>query len=412
MVRQLKETVKNHYSRLFASLYRQFRDIDLVEDGLQDAFERALRRWADKAPTDPAAWLYTTARNRIIDAARKSGRIVGEVPERGSAAPEIVAFEEGRTLDEQLRLICLCCHPSLSERSQVLLTLKLVAGLTTEEIAAGLVMKPKSVGQALTRSKAKIKLAGIPFAIPDESHLNDRLEAIHKILYLVYNEGYHSNSEHSLYRVDLCREAIRLTRLLVALHQGHRETVALLCLMLFTHARARSRSTPDGQPVLLSDQNRLLWDREMISEAEGLYQDTVSAGPDSRAGPFAFQAAIAREHARAPRFDRSDWRRICGLYSELYLLRPDPIVLLAWLGAESYRSSPAQALKLMESHRLETHLEEYRWFYSTRGELRSRSGDETGARSDFEHALSLTRNPGERRFLEGRLRRLDGGGRR
>ncbi len=403
---ELRTLVREHYSRLFASLYGQFRDIDAVEDALQDAFERAMRRWVSDRPRDPAAWLYTVARNRILDAKKKDGRTVGELPARGAPAPEIEALEEGRTLDEQLRLMCLCCHPALAERGQVMLTLRLVAGLTTEEIASALVMKPKTVGQTLTRSKTKIKLAGIPFEVPDESSLGERLGAVQKILYLLFNEGYHSNSDHSLYRVDLCKEAIRLARILVDLRLDNRESLALLCLMLYQHSRSASRSTSDGRPILLSLQDRSLWNRTMIDEADRLYDRAISGIDSDLAGPYAFQAAIAREHAHSTSFDRSDWRRICRLYAELYLHKPDPIVLLAWLVAESYRTSASRALELMELHRLREHLSEYRWFYSTRGELRSRSGDTEGASADLRHALSLTRNPGERLFLEDRIRAL------
>ena len=401
---ELRGIVREHYARIFASLYGRFRDIDVVEDALQDAFERAMRTWDDHRPHDPAAWLFTVARNRILDVKKKDGRTVGEVPERGEPSREIEALEEGRTLDEQLRLMCLCCHPALAERGQVMLTLKLVAGLSTEEIASALVMKPKTVGQTLTRSKTKIKLAGIPFDVPDESSLGERLGAVQKILYLLFNEGYHSNSDHSLYRIDLCKEAIRLTRILVDLRLDNRESVALLCLMLYQHSRSASRSTTDGRPILLAGQDRTLWNRAMIAEADSLYDRTISGANSDIVGLYTLQAAIAREHAHSPTFEASDWPRICRIYAELYLHKPDPIVLLAWLVAESYRSSPRQALGLMGLHRLEEHLSEYRWFYSTRGELRLRSNDAAGAHGDFRRALSLTRNPGERRFLEERLR--------
>ena len=406
MQQEIRRVVKEHYSTLFSTLYSRFRDIDLVEDGLQDTFEKALVKWQDDPPRDPAAWLYIAAKNRILDILKKNNRFTNLVLEEGEYDLNIEAMEEGRVLDEQFRLMCMCCHPSLAERVQVLLTLKLVAGLTTEEIAAALVMKPKTIGQSITRAKAKIKLAGIPFKTPDQSHLTERLVVIQKILYLLFNEGYHSNSEHSLYRIDLCKEAIRLSELLVSLHSDDNESEALLCLMLYQHSRSSARSTADGQPVLLKDQNRTLWNRKMIRRADVFINRIRINIRNNRAGPYAFQAAIAAEHAHAETFENNNWHHICWLYSELFLLKPDPIILLSWLGAESYRSSPAHALELMERHRLEQHLKDYRWFYSSRGELYSKSGETDKAVADLEHALSLTRNPGERRFLERRLKEL------
>ena len=406
MHQEIRRVVKEHYSSLFSTLYARFRDIDLVEDGLQDTFEKALVKWSEDPPSEPAAWLYTAAKNRILDILKKSNRFPDVVPEHGAYDSSIQAMEEDRVLDEQFRLMCMCCHPALAERVQVLLTLKLVAGLAVEEIAAVLVMKPKTVGQTITRAKAKIKLAGIPFKTPNESDLFDRLAVIQKILFLLFNEGYHSNSEHSLYRIDLCKEAIRLGELLVSLHFDGAESEALLCLMLYQHSRSSARSTVDGQPVLLKDQNRSLWNQEMI-RAANIYINNIRINiQNKQAGPYAFQAAIASEYAHAETFEESNWHHICWLYSELFLLKPDPIILLSWLIAESYRSSPAHALELMERHYLEGHLKDYRWFYSSRGELHSKAGDADKAILDLEHALSITRNPGERRFLEKRIKEV------
>ncbi len=378
-----------------------------MEDALQDAFERALHNWSGGSPRNPRGWLYTVAKNRILDALHSRKRLGEELPETAASDSRISDLEEGRTLDDQLRLICLCCHPSLATRPQTLLTLKLVAGLTVNEIAAAFVMKPKTVGQALTRAKTKIRLAGIPYDIPDEGHLKGRLGTVRNVLYLTFNEGYHSNSDHSLYRVDLCREAIRLARLLTAIYPGDTESVGLLALMLYQHARSPARSTSDGRPVLLEHQNRGLWNMPMIQEADGHYRRLASKRIDHSEGWYILHAAIAREHARAETFSATDWWRICTLYSELYIRKPDPVVLLAWIGAESYRTSPEAALDLMEVHHLEAHLTGYRWFYSTRAELRRRAGRSLQARSDFEKALTMTPNPGERRYLEDRIANLD-----
>ncbi len=406
MQQEIRKIVKEHYSTLFASLYSRFRDIDLVEDGLQDTFEKALVKWQENPPRDPAAWLFTASKNRILDILKKNAPITYAVPEEGAYDANIKAMEEDRVLDEQFRLMCMCCHPSLAERVQVILTLKLVAGLTVEEIAAALVMKPKTIGQTIYRAKTKIKLAGIPFKTPNESHLEERLIVIQKIIYLLFNEGYHSNSQHSLYRIDLCKEAIRLGELLITLHPKNDESNALLCLMRYQHSRLSARSTTDGQPVLLKDQNRNLWDREMIKIADTSIETIRINIQNNQAGPYAFQAAVAAEHAHAKTFEESNWDRICWLYSELFLLKPDPIILLSWLSAESYRSSPAHALELMEKHNLEQHLKDYRWFYSSRGELFLKSGNKEKAIDDLERALSLTSNPGEQKFLERRLKGL------
>lgn len=403
----LREVIRERYARLFARLYTRFRNIELVEDALQDAAEKAAARWDRTPPADPAAWLYVAARNRIVDMLRAGGKVSEELPETGAPSQEIEALEAGRTLDEQLRLMCMCCHPALAERAQVLLTLKLVAGLTVDEIAAALLMKPKTVAQTLTRSKAKIARAGIPFEVADESHLAERIATIQRVLYLLFNEGYHSNSEQpGPLRVDLCVEAIRLARLLVAIERDIAESTSLLCLMLYQHSRSAARESPDGQPILLADQDRSRWDRTAIEEADRLLERVVATIHAGRGGRYAIQAAIAREHAHAASFDRSDWRQICQLYSELYLLQPDPIVLLAWLGAESYRSSPALALELIERHGLEQHLQTYRWFYSTRAELQKRTGDLSGAARDLRRAIELSKNRGELKFLQRRLGEL------
>jgi RNA polymerase sigma-70 factor, ECF subfamily len=310
------------------------------------------------------------------------------------------------SLDEQLRLMCFCCHPALTERVQILLTLKLVGGLATDEIAAALVMKPKTVGQALTRAKEKIKRAGIPFHTPDHSHLPERIEAIRAIIYLLFNEGYHSNSEHSLYRFDLCNEAIRLIRLLYSINRHDHDSASLLALLLFQNSRSKARSSMEGEPILLKDQNRKLWNTGMIDEACGIFDRLLKNMPDPP-GQYFFQAAIAREYAIAPSFEESNWTKICHIFAELYYLKPDPIVLLSWVTAESYRSNPETALNLMESFNLQHFLKDYRWFYSARGELQAQTGKYESAMEDIAKALALTQNPGEKRLLERRMREIE-----
>jgi RNA polymerase sigma-70 factor (ECF subfamily) len=402
MNRALREIFKDSYSNLFASLYTRFPDIDLVEDGIQDAFEKALSKWEDP-PRDPSAWLYVTAKNRILDLLKRKSREAVEFQEESSGgAVRDIEIDE---MDQQLRLMCFCCHPALAERVQILLTLKLVVGLTTEEIAAALVMKSKTVGQSLTRAKRKIAKAGIPFQTPDMLDLSARIPSIQGIIYLMFNEGYHSNSEHSLYRVDLCNEAIRLARILCDINGPNAESSSLLALMLFQHSRSRARSDSSGEPVLLADQNRKLWDSGMIGEAGEILEGVVR-GMEGPPGRYLFQAAIAQKYAVAPSFEESDWAGICRIYAEYYYSYPDPIVLLSWITAESYRSDARTALGIMAETRLESHLRDYRWFYSTRAELLAKIGEHRKAVADLEKSLSLTANPGEKRMLMRRISEL------
>lgn len=399
--------LKDQYSRIFAGLYNRYRNFELVEDAIQDAAERALASWPAAMPTNPGAWLFAVARNRILDLLKKSNRIQGlpedwdpEDPQSvNSAAEEVID-----RLDEQLRLMCLCCHPALARRSQTLLTLRLVGGLSVGEIAAALVMKPKTVAQYLTRAKAKIALAGIPFSTPDKSDLPARTDAIRDVLYLLFNEGYHSNSNHSLYRIDLCAEAIRLCRHLLEIPQTGLDSAALLAQMLFLHARSPARERSDGRPVLLDDQDRRLWNRSMIAEAGNLLNTYFR---DSEfESPFLYQAAIAWEYTKSVDLASTNWAQVCLLYSRLYTLKPDPIVLLAWIGAEAYNQTPNEALRLMTEFRLESALSSYRWFYSVRAELRKRTGDGEGAANDLRRALEHAENPGERLLLTDRLKEV------
>jgi RNA polymerase sigma-70 factor (ECF subfamily) len=401
----LREIYKQSYSRLFASLYQRFNDFELVEDGIQDAFEKAMVKWRDP-PDNPAAWLYTAAKNRILDQIKRPGRDAAMFDEQfhGNSGEYLPAEVQ---LDEQLRLMCFCCHPALGERVRILLTLKLVAGLTTDEIGAALVMKSKTVGQALTRAKKKIAKAGIPFKSPDLLDLSQRIPEIQKILYLMFNEGYHSNSDHSLYRVDLCNEAIRLARILTEPPNRDYSTKPLLALMLFQHSRSKARMSPSGEPVLLKDQNRKLWNQDMIAEGRQILKELEEKNVSTQ-GPYYYQAVIAREYAIPDDFSKSDWVKICLTYEKYYYAHPDPIVLLSWISAESYRSNAKNALALIERSGLERHLREYRWFYSVRAELHARIGDHTAAVADIERSLTLTGNPGERRYLHRRLRELGG----
>ncbi len=400
----IADFARESYSRLFSSLYSRFRDMELVEDGIQDAIEKLLGRRGNP-PRDTLAWLYTAAKNRILDTLKsKAAQLVAYAEEiHGGSESGTDPFQ----VDEQLRLMCLCCHPALGERVQILLTLKLVAGLTSGEIAAALVMKKKSVEQALTRAKEKIRIAGIPFRTPEDGDLTDRLSAIRKTVYLMFNEGYHSNSGQGTQRPDLCNEAIRLARLLVTLSGADSHpSLSLLALLLYQNSRRRARFSDDGEPILLKDQDRNLWDRDLIREAHELFEALLPATPN-KPNEYFFQAAIAREYARAPGYEESNWPQICRLYADYYYAYPNPVVLLSWIGAESQRSTPRIALELMKKFDLHTHLKDYRWFYSVRGELRAKTGDAAGASADLSRALSLAVNPGERRLLERRLGEID-----
>lgn len=407
----LHETVNAIYlsesRRVLATLIRLLGDFDLAEEALHDAFKAALEQWPrDGVPANPRAWLVSAGRFKAIDTLRRRRRF-DQLDEDGSQAELAVedpaAWADAESVeDDRLRLIFTCCHPALAPDAQVALTLREVCGLTTEEIAQAFLTPAPTLAQRIVRAKAKIRDARIPYQVPSGPELPARLDAVLRVVYLVFNEGYVASSGDALTRQDLSAEAIRLGRLLVALMPAP-EAAGLLALMLLHESRRAARTSASGDLVLLEDQDRSSWDRERIAEGVALVQRAMSAGP---AGPYAIQAAIAALHAEAPSFDATDWNEITGLYDLLLRQSPSPIVELNRAVAVAMRDGPDAGLALVDAILNRGDLQDYRLAHAARADLCRRLGRTADAKTAYERALALTRPGPERRFLEWRLSRL------
>jgi len=402
----LERVVREESGRILATLIGLLGgDFDRAEEALQEALAVAAERWpADGVPSRPRAWLVTAARNRAIDRlrresnfARKRGALAAESPDR--AEPEPLA-DPAALPDDRLRLIFTCCHPALAVEAQVALALRTLCGLTTEEIARAFLVPVPTLAQRLVRAKAKIRKAGIPYRVPDEKELPARLDAVLRTLYLIFNEGYAATGGERLLRVELCREAIRLARLVVALLPGRAEAIGLLALLLLHDARRPARLDAAGELVRLPEQDRSLWDAGERSEGLALVENALRRGRPP--GPFALQAAIAGVHLRAASAADTDWREIAALYDLLLAVEPSPVVALnrAVARAEAFGAE----IGLAELARLaaENELGGYHLFHSARGELLARLGRRDEARAALERALAVVGNGAERRFLERR----------
>jgi RNA polymerase sigma-70 factor, ECF subfamily len=358
----------------------------------------ALERWPrDGTPDNPAAWLTTTARNRAIDRIRREQTLARktELLQRlAELAPDDDADEP--MPDERLSLIFTCCHPALAPEAQVALTLRAVGGLTTTEIARAFLVPETTMGQRLVRAKRKIRDAGVPFRVPPEHLLPERVDAVLAVLYLVFNEGYVGTSAGRLIRADLCEEAIRLAKLLAVLMPDEPEALALLALMLFHDSRRAARIAPDGTLILLEDQDRSLWNRERIAEGDRLLARTRTHPP----GPYQLQAEIAAVHAHAENPDETDWARIVELYDQLVALAPSPVVELNRAAAVAMASGPNEGLSLID--RIEG-LDDYYLLHAARADLLRRGGRNAEAAASYRRALALATNPVERDFFERRL---------
>lgn len=398
---QVEQIFRDQFAALFAWLVRNLRDFDTAEDALQEAFLIALRRWpADGVPANPRAWLAVTARNCAIDRIRRERRrpALEEEMNRLTAAPE----DPGDLEDEVLRLVFTCCHPALSLDARVALTLRAVCGLGLSEIAQAFLLSETTLAQRLVRAKRKIRTAGIPFEVPTTETLADRLAGVLGVVYLVFNEGYVATEGPTLTRPDLCREAIRLARLLATLMPQEPEVRSLLSLLLFTDARRAARTDPAGEPVLLPDQDRTLWDRSQIQE--GL-SELGRAGRHHQAGPYFLQAAIAAEHAGAERSEDTNWPRIVRLYDALVRLTQSPVAQLNRLIAVSMAAGPEIAYH--ELGALEESLGDYSYYHAAAGDLLRRLDERPDARSAYERALALATNPKQRAALARAAAELD-----
>jgi RNA polymerase sigma-70 factor, ECF subfamily len=398
---EIERLYRTESRRVFATLIRLLGDFELAEEALAEAFRAALEQWPKEGvPENPRAWLVSAGRFKAIDAIRRQQRFSYVDEETLDAFPAEPEAEREGIEDDRLRLIFTCCHPALAPEAQVALTLREVCGLTTEEIARAFLSSAPTLAQRIVRAKSKIRDAKIPYEVPGKAELPERLDAVLRVIYLVFNEGYSASSGASVTRGDLSQEAIRVGRLLVEL-LPEPEAMGLLALMLIQESRRSARSTPEGELVLLEDQDRSLWDRALIAEGVEL---TTRALKTRMFGPYCLQAAIAAVHAEAPSTSATDWSEIIGLYDVLSRLDPSPVVALNRAVAVAMRDGPEAGLALVDA--LLPELEGYHLAHAARADLCRRLGRRDEAIASYEKALSLSRQEPERRFLARRIAAL------
>jgi RNA polymerase sigma-70 factor (ECF subfamily) len=409
MRKAIEDVYRTDSRRVLATLIRLLGDFDLAEEALQHAFAAAIEQWPrDGVPDNPRTWLVSAGRFKAIDKIRRRVRfdasqedIAYQIELDAADAAERGLMEDEPLEDDRLRLVFTCCHPALSPDAQVALTLREVCGLTTEEIAHAFLTVPSTLAQRIVRAKNKIREARIPYQVPSRADLPARLDSVLRVIYLVFNEGYTASSGDELTRHDLSAEAIRLGRLLLGL-LPEPEVMGLLALMLLHESRRTARSSPTGEPVLMDDQDRTRWNRELIAEGAMWVERALT----SRFGPYALQAAISAVHAEAPTAAATDWAQIVGLYDVLVRVEPSPVVELNRAVAVAMRDGPACGVSLIDALLARGELTDYRLAHAARAELCRRLGNPAEARASYQRALELTQQGPDRRFLERRLTEL------